>query len=130
MNAPTTLNSRPETAPRLLLASQLIFNLGFYSVVPFLAVSMREDFGMGAMAVGTVLGARTFAQQGLFLAGGAVADRWGARPAMIAGCLARIAGYVLLAWAADFPLFLLGAVITGGGWRPLFSCVGEPCGCG
>lgn len=120
MNAPTTLNSRPETAPRLLLASQLIFNLGFYSVVPFLAVSMREDFGMGAMAVGTVLGARTFAQQGLFLAGGAVADRWGARPAMIAGCLARIAGYVLLAWAADFPLFLLGAVITGAGGA-LFS---------
>lgn len=114
------VNPREEPSPRLLLASQLIFNLGFYSVVPFLAVSMREDFGMGAMAVGIVLGARTFAQQGLFLMGGAAADRWGARPMMITGCLTRIVGYLTLLWAADFPLFLLGAVITGVGGA-LFS---------
>ncbi len=56
--------------PQLLLASQLIFNIGFYSVVPFLAGVMRDDFGMGTLAVGIVLGARTFAQQGLFLFGG------------------------------------------------------------
>ena len=107
-------------APQLLLASQLIFNLGFYSVVPFLAVTMREDFGLGPMAVGIVLGARTFAQQGLFLAGGAVADRWGPRRAMVSGCLVRVAGYLLLARAAEFPLFLAGAVLTGIGGA-LFS---------
>jgi hypothetical protein len=64
-----------QASPKLLLASQLIFNVGFFSVVPFLAVAMREDFGMGAMAIGIVLGARTFAQQGLFLFGGAIAGR-------------------------------------------------------
>ena len=42
-------------SPRLLLSSQLIFNIGFYAVIPFLAVSLREDFAMGAMAVGIVL---------------------------------------------------------------------------
>jgi MFS family permease len=109
-----------EPAPQLLLASQLIFNIGFYAVVPFLAVAMRDDFGMGAMAIGIVLGARTFAQQGMFLFGGALADRWGARQSMITGCLVRIAGFLLLAWAADFPLFLLGAVVTGIGGA-LFS---------
>ena len=118
VKSPTNPYSGP--APQLLLASQLIFNLGFYSVVPFLAVVMREDFGMGAVAVGIVLGARTFAQQGLFLAGGAVADRWGPRRAMIGGCLVRVLGYLLLAGAADFPLFLVGAVITGIGGA-LFS---------
>ena len=82
-------------------------------MVPFLAVAMRSDFGMGAMAIGIVLGARTFAQQGLFLFGGAIADRWGARQSMITGCLIRIAGFLLLAWAADFPLFLIGAVVMG-----------------
>ncbi|WP_245827784.1 MFS transporter [Sinomonas mesophila] len=96
-----------------MLASQLIFHIGFYSVVPFLAGVMRDDFGMGTLAVGIVLGARTFAQQGLFLFGGALADRWGARQSMIAGCLVRVAGFLLLAWASDFPLFLLGAVVTG-----------------
>ena len=109
-----------EPAPQLLLASQLIFNIGFYAVVPFLAVAMRNDFGMGAMAIGIVLGARTFAQQGLFLFGGALSDRWGARQSMITGCLVRIAGFLLLAWAADFPLFLFGAVVTGIGGA-LFS---------
>ncbi|MGF4046233.1 MFS transporter [Paenarthrobacter nitroguajacolicus] len=91
----------------------MIFNIGFYSVVPFLAGVMRDDFGMGTLAVGIVLGARTFAQQGLFLFGGALADRWGARQSMIAGCLVRVVGFLLLAWASDFPLFLLGAVVTG-----------------
>lgn len=120
---PKRTNRRPariEPAPQLLLASQLIFNIGFYAVVPFLAVAMRNDFGMGAMAIGIVLGARTFAQQGLFLFGGALADRWGARQSMITGCLIRIAGFLLLAWAADFPLFLIGAVVTGIGGA-LFS---------
>jgi MFS family permease len=102
-----------EPAPQLLLASQLIFNIGFFSVVPFLAVVMRDDFGLGTMAVGIVLGARTFAQQGLFLFGGALADRWGARQSMIAGCLVRVTGFLLLAWASDVPLFLIGAVVTG-----------------
>jgi MFS family permease len=112
--------ARLEPAPQLLLASQLIFNIGFYAVVPFLAVAMRNDFGLGAMAIGIVLGARTFAQQGMFLFGGALADRWGARQSMITGCLVRIAGFLLLAWATDFPLFLIGAVITGIGGA-LFS---------
>lgn len=104
---------RTEPAPQLLLASQLIFNVGFFSVVPFLAVVMRDDFGMSTMAIGIVLGARTFAQQGLFLFGGALADRWGARQSMIMGCLVRVTGFLLLAWASDFPLFLIGAVVTG-----------------
>ncbi len=38
----------------------------------FLAVAMRNDFGMGAMAIGVVLGARTFDHQGMFLFGGAL----------------------------------------------------------
>lgn len=107
-------------APGLLLASQLIFNVGFFSVVPFLAVSMRGDFGMGALAIGVVLGARTFSQQGMFLFGGVLADRWGARQLMVSGCLVRVAGYLVLAWAADFPSFLAGAIITGIGGA-LFS---------
>ncbi|MDV8149760.1 MFS transporter [Arthrobacter sp. B10-11] len=120
MTTATAPAAARTVSPRLLLSSQLIFNIGFYSVIPFLAVAMREDFAMGTTAVGIVLGARTFAQQGMFLAGGAIADGWGPRCAMVTGCLVRVTGYLLLAAAADFPLFLLGAIVTGIGGA-LFS---------
>ncbi|MGN7253342.1 MFS transporter [Arthrobacter sp. SAFR-014] len=108
----------PET--RVLLGTQMVFNLGFYAVIPFLAGAMGGDYGLDAAAVGLVLGARTFSQQGMFLFGGLLADRWGARRAILAGCLVRIAGYATLAAASDFTLFLLGAVLTGAGGA-LFS---------
>ncbi|MFJ6157209.1 MFS transporter [Pseudarthrobacter sp. NPDC092184] len=107
-------------APALLLASQLVFNIGFYAVVPFLALVMTRDFGLAATAVGIVLGARVFSQQGLFLVGGMITDRWGPRRAMLTGCLVRVSGYLTLAMAGSFPLFLLGAVLTGMGGA-LFS---------
>ncbi|MBD1538688.1 MFS transporter [Arthrobacter sp. S13_S34] len=122
----TTLETTGQTAtalrpaPGLLLASQLVFNIGFYAVVPFLALVMTRDFGLAATAVGIVLGARVFSQQGLFLVGGMITDRWGARRAVLAGCLVRVSGYLTLAMAGSFPLFLLGAVLTGMGGA-LFS---------
>ncbi|MFJ6312888.1 MFS transporter [Pseudarthrobacter oxydans] len=122
----TTLETTGRTATALrpasglLLSSQLVFNIGFYAVVPFLALVMTRDFGLAATAVGIVLGARVFSQQGLFLVGGMITDRWGARRAMLAGCLVRVSGYLTLAMAGSFPLFLLGAVLTGMGGA-LFS---------
>nr|WP_251045808.1 MFS transporter [Arthrobacter sp. ISL-5] len=56
----------------------------------------------------------------MFLVGGLLADRWGARRAILLGCLVRIAGYAALAAASNFSLFLLGAVLTGAGGA-LFS---------
>ncbi|MFK0003555.1 MFS transporter [Paenarthrobacter sp. NPDC090522] len=110
------MRSVPRTKDtRTLLAAQLVFNIGFYAVVPFLAVAMRDDFGMQAAAIGLVLGARTFSQQGMFLVGGLLADRWGTKRAMLLGCLVRISGYATLAAATDFPLFLVGAILTGAG---------------
>ena len=109
---------RDETGT--LLGAQLVFNLGFYAVIPFLAGAMGDGFGLDAVAIGLVLGARTFSQQGMFLVGGLLADRWGARRAILLGCLVRISGYAALAAASDFGLFLLGAVLTGAGGA-LFS---------
>ncbi len=110
------------TAPpaAVLLSSQLVFNLGFYAVVPFLAVVMRDDLGLGALAIGLVLGARTFSQQGLFLLGGMLADRFGPRTLIAAGCVVRVSGYLGLALAAGLPGFLVGAILTGLGGA-LFS---------
>ncbi|MFD3460271.1 hypothetical protein ACFWVM_11205 [Nocardia fluminea] len=55
------------------------FNIGFYLVVPFLAVHLADDLGLAAGLIGTVLGLRMLAQQGLFFLGGALAERLGYR---------------------------------------------------
>ncbi|MET9449023.1 hypothetical protein [Streptomyces cinerochromogenes] len=42
--------------------------------------------GMAGRLVGTVPGPRTFSRPGLFVVGGALADRYGVRPAVLTGC--------------------------------------------
>lgn len=120
MTSATLVRAHGAPHASTLLVSQLIFNLGFYAVVPFLASTMRTDFLLSGTAIGLVLGARTFFQQGLFLAGGILTDRFGARALIALGCAVRVAGYLLLASADGFAGFLAGAVLTGLGGA-LFS---------
>lgn len=51
---------------KALLITQLLFNVGFYLVVPFIAVQMSDNLGAAGATVGLVLGVRTFSQQGMF----------------------------------------------------------------
>ncbi|WP_024554898.1 MFS transporter, partial [Franconibacter helveticus] len=99
---------------------QLVFNIGFYAVVPFLAIFLRDDMRLSGWAIGLVIGLRTFSQQGMFLLGGALADRFGARVVILCGCLVRICGYLLLALGETLWPIVLGACLTGIGGA-LFS---------
>jgi MFS family permease len=110
---PLVLFRRLPAVPRLLLLSQLAFNVGFYLVVPFLAVHLTEDLALAGGVVGLVLGVRTFSQQGLFFLGGGLADRFGVKPMVVLGCVIRIAGFVVLALASSLPGVLTGAVLVG-----------------
>jgi MFS family permease len=110
---PLALFRRLPGVPRLLLLSQLAFNVGFYLVVPFLAVHLTEDLTLAGGVVGLVLGLRTFSQQGLFFLGGGLADRFGVRPIVLLGCTIRIAGFLVLAAATSLPAVLLGVVLVG-----------------
>ncbi|MFT4234982.1 MAG: MFS transporter, partial [Microbacterium sp.] len=135
----TRLLDTPSTTPRtgpagelhprpaVLLGSQVLFNVGFFAVVPFLAGVLRDDFALAGSAVGLILGLRTAAQQGMFLFGGALADRFGARSLILAGCTVRVTGFSLLAWStlstaegSRLALFIVATVLTGLGGA-LFS---------
>ncbi|URQ59555.1 MFS transporter [Pantoea alhagi] len=113
---------RPVTQvwPPVLLGSQFVFNIGFYAVVPFLALFLRDDMLLSGGAIGLVLGLRTFSQQGMFIVGGALSDRFGARVVILWGCFIRIAGYLLLAFGHTLWPIVLGACLTGIGGA-LFS---------
>ncbi|SDP58321.1 Major Facilitator Superfamily protein [Klenkia soli] len=111
--APWVLLRRLPAVPRLLLASQLAFNIGFYLVVPFLAVHLSENLALAGGVVGLVLGVRTFSQQGMFFLGGGLTDRFGVKPVVVVGCSIRIAGFGVLAVVESLPGVLLGVVLVG-----------------
>lgn len=113
---------RPATTlwPPVLLGSQFVFNIGFYAVVPFLAIFLRDDMLLSGGLIGLILGLRTFSQQGMFILGGALSDRFGARAIILIGCVIRVVGYLLLALGESLWPIILGACLTGIGGA-LFS---------
>lgn len=106
--------------PPVLLGSQFIFNIGFYGVVPFLAIFLRDDMMLSGGLIGLILGLRTFSQQGMFIFGGALSDRFGAKVIILCGCITRVTGYLLLAFGQSLWLIIPGACLTGIGGA-LFS---------
>ncbi|MFB7586781.1 MFS transporter [Streptomyces sp. NPDC056169] len=102
-----------DPAVRLLFLNQLTINLGFYMLMPFLAAHLADGLGMAAWAVGLVLGARNLSQQGMFLVGGALADRLGFKPLIVSGCALRTVGFGALAFAQSLPMLIAASLATG-----------------
>ncbi|RMB85260.1 MFS transporter [Streptomyces shenzhenensis] len=100
-------------AVRLLMANQFAINLAFYMLMPYLAVHLAGALGLAAWAVGLVLGVRNFSQQGMFLIGGTLADRYGYKAPIMAGCLLRTLGFGLLGWADTLPALVVASAATG-----------------
>ncbi len=82
-------------------------------LMPFLASYLAGPVGLAAWAVGLVLGMRNFSQQGLFLLGGALADKYGYKPLIVAGCILRTVGFELLAVVESLPALLVAMFATG-----------------
>ena len=98
---------------RLLMVQQFTINTAFYMLMPYLAVHLEDGLGLAAWAVGLVLGVRNFTQQGMFLVGGTLADRFGYKPMIMAGCLLRTAGFGLLGVVDALPALVVASAATG-----------------
>ena len=105
--------SRLPSHARLLLFSQLCFNIGFYMVLPYLATYLRDHLGLAGATIGLILGLRSFSQQGLFVVGGMLADRYGPRLVILAGVLIRIAGFLMLGLSTQLAGVIAGVVMIG-----------------
>ncbi|MGK5529678.1 MFS transporter [Streptomyces sp. URMC 129] len=102
-----------ERSVQLLMVNQFTINLGFYMLMPYLAAHLAGTLGLAAWLVGLVLGVRNFSQQGMFVVGGALADRFGCKPLIVAGCALRTAGFATLAVADSLPALLAASAATG-----------------
>ncbi|MFF1273047.1 MFS transporter [Streptomyces marokkonensis] len=98
---------------RLLMVNQFAINLGFYMLMPYLADHLFHGLGLAAWAVGLVLGVRNLSQQGMFLVGGTLADRYGCKPMILAGCALRTVAFALLAVAGSLPVLIVASALTG-----------------
>lgn len=102
-----------ERPVQLLLVNQFAINVGFYMLMPYLAIYLEGDLGLAAWLVGLVLGVRNFSQQGMFLIGGSLADRLGYKPMIVAGCLLRTGGFALLGLVESVPALIVASAATG-----------------
>lgn len=102
-----------SVAGRILVLNGFAFNFGFYMFLPFLADHLQQDINLAGWLIGVVLGLRVFSQQGMFLVGGAIGDRWGYRNTILLGCVIRILGFALLGVSSELTSLLIGAFLTG-----------------
>jgi Major Facilitator Superfamily. len=96
-----------------LLVDNMLVVLGFFVVFPLISIRFVDQMGWAALMVGIALGLRQFVQQGLGVFGGAIADRFGAKPMIVTGMLLRAAGFATMAiahepWLLWFSCFLSG----------------------
>ncbi|QFU89685.1 MFS transporter [Amycolatopsis sp. YIM 10] len=98
---------------RLLAINQFTINIGFYMLMPYLAAHLSLGLGLAGWLVGLILGVRNFSQQGMFLLGGALADRFGYKPLIVAGCALRTAGFALLGLVDSVPALIIASAATG-----------------
>lgn len=102
-----------DRSVQLLLLNQFSINVGFYMLMPYLASHLSVTLALAGWAVGLVLGVRNFAQQGMFLIGGTLADRLGYKPLIVAGCALRTGGFALLGLVDGLPALVIASALTG-----------------
>ncbi|WP_030170519.1 MFS transporter [Spirillospora albida] len=98
---------------QVLFVNQAGINLGFYMLMPYLADHLANGVGLAVWLVGLVLGVRNFAQQGLFLIGGTLADRIGYKPMIMLGCALRVVGFGVFAVSTAVPALIAASALTG-----------------
>lgn len=110
----------------VLVIIQLIVAVGFGAAMPFVGHYMHTQLGVSMTFVGSIMLVSVLVSSGGRIAGGEIADRIGRRPLVLAGMIARVAVFALMAigiylrwsvWAIGFIFLLIrmvGATIRPG----------------
>ncbi|QIQ22264.1 multidrug efflux MFS transporter MdtH [Zophobihabitans entericus] len=96
----------------ILLLDNLFIVLGFFIVFPLVSTHFVSQIGWSALFVGFALGFRQFVQQGFGIIGGAIADRFGAKPMIISGMILRGLGFSSMALASEPWILILSCLLS------------------
>jgi MFS family permease len=98
----------------VLFITAFVDMVGLTMVIPLLPY-YATDFGASATMVGFLISAFSIAQLAVAPSWGRMSDRYGRRPAILAGLLLTGASYVLFAFAGSIPALLVSRLIQGAG---------------
>jgi MFS family permease len=98
----------------ILFVVAFVDMVGLTMIVPLLPY-YATDFGAGAATVGVLISAFSIAQLAVAPVWGRVSDRYGRRPAILAGLLITAAAYILFAFADSVPTLLAARLVQGVG---------------
>ncbi len=99
----------------VLLADTFTMALGFYMLVPLLALHLLDDLSLTVAVVGVLAAVRSGSQQGLMPWSGMLADRFGHRRAILTGVLVRASGFALFGVADSVTGLVAASVLAGVG---------------
>ena len=92
MFAKTWKNSPPLV--QFLYLSTFSMSLGYYALIPYLAVYLTKFWGCSMFMAGVVLSIRQISQQGLMFGGGILADRLGWKRVLLSGLFIRALSFL------------------------------------
>ena len=100
--------------PRLLVlfVTAFVDMVGLTMIMPLLPF-YAKDLGASAAVVGFLISAFSVAQLAIAPVWGRFSDRYGRRPAILAGLLVSAAAYVLFAFAGSVALLFLSRIVQG-----------------
>jgi MFS family permease len=101
---------------RLLLSVVAFEFIGTGLVLPFWVVYLHEIRGFSLDVVGLLIAGMSAAGVATSIPGGTFIDRVGPRRSMIVVLVLAIAGEIVMAFASNLPVAVLGVAIVGGGF--------------
>jgi MFS family permease len=98
----------------VLMITAFVDMVGLLAIVPLLPYYALE-FGANGLLVGLLISSFSIAQLFAAPVWGRVSDRYGRRPALLAGLGASAIAYVVFAFAQSLPLLFLARIVQGAG---------------
>jgi MFS family permease len=83
-----------------------------FSVVPLMGV---ERIGLDTAAIGLAITTGNMLNLGMIVVAGVLVDRYGRKPVIVPSCLLLAAAFLGFAYALNYPLYVLSAVLWGVG---------------
>ncbi|GAA0477284.1 MFS transporter [Streptomyces sp. NPDC046215] len=98
----------------VVILGRFMTNIGFFMVIPFLAVYLTRHAGMSSLQTGLLFAAMEFTRRGLGIPAGWASDRFGASRVLVLGLLIEVVAYAVFAVAGESFGLWLGAVCLMG----------------